>query len=111
MYNVHNAKTVRNINLAQQLIRLADLHTRCHQLKYPPIAEYLNAKPTILIGLDKGHSGIPRDTVECDNGPVAVNTRLGWLIYGKQPHRVDGECSREIIMHCRESDADSMDDI
>ncbi|XP_035918481.1 uncharacterized protein LOC118516615 [Anopheles stephensi] len=87
--SVNSVRTVPRLNLPRQSFE-PDEGTWEH-LKRLPIREYQNAEPRMLIGLDNLRLSVPLRTVEGGVGePIAVNTRLGWCIYGK-PINVEGE--------------------
>lgn len=39
----------------------------------------------ILIGSDNYWDLVTGETIRCDGGPVAINTRIGWLLSGPLP--------------------------
>ncbi|XP_062710698.1 uncharacterized protein LOC109430659 [Aedes albopictus] len=72
-----NAHTVRNLNLPTQTFELEEA-----------AENYRNAKPEILIGVDNLKLAVPLKINEGDGtGPIAVKTRLGWCVYGRQSSR------------------------
>lgn len=84
MYQIDDAQTIRNLNLPDQTLRVPDIKAAYPQLQQLPISEYNDAVPKILIGVDNNHLGMPQQTVECDDrGLIATQTRIGWVIYGR----------------------------
>lgn len=78
-----DARTVTCLDLPKQTIDYERLKAKYPYLSRLPISSYLDAKPTLLIGLDHGRLTIPFDVVEGEpNEPIASKTRLGWCIGG-----------------------------
>lgn len=83
-YAMGDVRTVHNLQLPKQTIALSELHSKYHHLKNLPISDLNNAMPKILIGLGHCNLGMPRQTVNGDEGFVAIRTKLGWMLYGQQ---------------------------
>lgn len=82
-YSLTNVRAVKSLNLPLQTVDKRNLINRYPVLKDVPIAEYHDAKPRILIGLNNISLTVAKTVVECGaNHPVAVETPLGWVIYG-----------------------------
>lgn len=98
-HNINNARTVRKLELPTQTVNAAQLSDRYHHFNGLPIADYENAVPKILIGLDNSHLGLPRQIVPCDDdGFVAIRTQLGWVAYGKQSAQA-GADDPAVVLH------------
>lgn len=98
LWNVH---TVKNLALPQQSLNMETLRKDFPYLCSIPANSYQNAKPTILIGLDHPRFSVAskaRYMGEFD--PVAINTRLGWIVFGTKP-RTSGSILH--ICDCHES--------
>ncbi|XP_065075863.1 uncharacterized protein LOC135699513 [Ochlerotatus camptorhynchus] len=80
MSNVH---TIQNLQLRPQTLVYSELLQRYQHLGGLPVESYSNVCPRILIGLDHaslGHAMKSREGKPYE--PIAVKTRLGWIIYG-----------------------------
>lgn len=79
---LNGVRTIQNINLPSQSLRVSQLGEHLQRLN---IADYTDATPTILIGLDNCRLGMARKIVTSESGgPIAAKTSLGWVIYGPQ---------------------------
>ncbi|XP_065075304.1 uncharacterized protein LOC135699056 [Ochlerotatus camptorhynchus] len=95
-YKLINARTVQNLNLPTQSFELEEAAKKFAHLKKLPIQSYNYARPEILIGLDNLKLAVPLKTREGDgSGPIAVKTRLGWCVYGRQ----DSTSSEDYSFH------------
>ncbi|XP_055641601.1 uncharacterized protein LOC129778611 [Toxorhynchites rutilus septentrionalis] len=84
-FNMINVRTVSSLNLPSQTFRMEEAVKQFGRLKQLPIKSYKNAVPRLLIGLDNLNLSVPLKSREGKGeGPVAVKTRLGWCVYGKQ---------------------------
>lgn len=80
---VNDVRTVKKLALPEQTLRIGDLKHDFQYLKGLPIAEYKNATPRLLIGINNLHLSVPLKMKEGRaNEPVAMKTRLGWCVYG-----------------------------
>lgn len=107
MHYINGAKTVRNLKLPRQTVRLDELHTRYQNLKHLPVAEYENATPKILIGQNNYHLGVPRKQYKHDGDPIASKTLLGWVIYGSHQRDFVGICR----VQQNDNDSEAMEDV
>ncbi|XP_055543524.1 uncharacterized protein LOC129729067 [Wyeomyia smithii] len=83
-YKVEGARTVAKLNLPSQSFKAETAVQRFEHLQNLPVHGYENAVPKLFIGVDNLHLAVPLKTKEGEAGPVAVKTRLGWCVYGKQ---------------------------
>lgn len=75
--------TVKSLNLPMQSLDYKILSQRYRHLRKLPIESYSDAVPQILIGLNHFDLGVSSRIREgSPHEPVAVCTKLGWLIYG-----------------------------
>ncbi|XP_059217620.1 uncharacterized protein LOC131994760 [Stomoxys calcitrans] len=78
-----NVCTVESLSLPVQSLNYKLLAQRYRHLRNLPVKSYVNAEPKLLIGLNHLNLGISNKIREgASNEPVAVRTKLGWLIYG-----------------------------
>lgn len=78
-----NVYAWKNLNLPCQNINANELISSYPQLKEIPIRNFTNAKPRLLIGLNNARLGFSKNWIDCPpSGPIAVETALGWLLYG-----------------------------
>lgn len=83
LFTLNNARTVRNLNLPRQSISSQSLAKEFSHLKNIPVASFENQQPSLLIGLDNVTLITSLKLREGSSGqPVAVKTRLGWVIFG-----------------------------
>ncbi|KAF6202325.1 hypothetical protein GE061_004723 [Apolygus lucorum] len=99
-YDLHNARTVRNLCLPVQTVDVEGLAERWAHLKDVEATSYHDAKPRILIGEDNWPLTIPLKVV-CGpwNGPVASKTRLGWVVHGNPQGTVSKTEKHHQVMH------------
>lgn len=88
-YKLTNVRTVQNLKLRPQTLLASELQIRYRHLAGIPVESYINASPQILIGLDNAQLGYVFKSREGKPfEPIAVKTRLGWIIYGScSPNR------------------------
>lgn len=97
-FQLHNVRTVRDMNLPMQTVKISSIDDRHGHLRGLPICEYRNAVPQILIGLDSCHLGVAAETrANRGGGSFAACTPLGWIVYGPQ-----STSSHARILFCRE---------
>ncbi|XP_017487332.1 PREDICTED: uncharacterized protein LOC108375696, partial [Rhagoletis zephyria] len=100
-----NVCTVESLNLPTQTLDYELLSQRYRHLRKLPIESYTNAKPKLLIGLNHFKMGISTKTFEgAPHEPVAVCTKLGWLIYGTVAEHNSRKQFNFHICDCSESD-------
>ncbi|XP_055623389.1 uncharacterized protein LOC129766818 [Toxorhynchites rutilus septentrionalis] len=82
-YDLSGVDTMSSLQIRPQTLLLAEI-----QIKYPylaklPLESYYDVSPRILIGLDHARLGHAIKSREGgDNEPIAVKTRLGWMLFG-----------------------------
>lgn len=83
-YKLKEVRSVKQIDLPLQTLNIADLHMNDRCIKRLPINSYRDAKPMLLIGLNHSYLGAPLQTSvrSSNNGPIAIKTKLGWIVYG-----------------------------
>ncbi|XP_075160331.1 uncharacterized protein LOC142233319 [Haematobia irritans] len=80
---VADVRTVKYLALPSQTVDMEQLTKSFPYLKNIPIQGYQNAIPRILIGLNNARLCVSKRIKEGKvNEPVAICTRLGWLLYG-----------------------------
>lgn len=94
--------TVSQLSLPPQTIIYKKLCQQYPHLKNLPISDYENATPRLLIGVNNLSLGIPLEIRESSPAaPIAVRTRLGWLIYGNRGYSSSPEkCFNFHICDC-----------
>ncbi|XP_053697434.1 uncharacterized protein LOC128744438 [Sabethes cyaneus] len=71
-------------------------------LKGLPIKDYQNAHPTVLLGLNHSHLLVAMDKkTGNENEPIAIRTKLGWMIFGNISTSVEYE---HVMMHDEEEE-------
>ncbi|XP_062557575.1 uncharacterized protein LOC134222446 [Armigeres subalbatus] len=106
-FKLSNVCTVANLNLPSQTFQLEEAVKHFDHLKQLPIRSYKNAVPKLLIGLEHLKLAVPLKMKEgSGEGPIAVKTRLGWCVYGRQQPRVESgfnfhicECTSNKQLH------------
>lgn len=58
-FDLTDVRTVRGLSLPMQSVNMAELSDSWPHLNGLPVANYTDAKPTIMIGLDHHHLGVP----------------------------------------------------
>lgn len=105
-YRLKNVRTVNDLALPAQTVNIENLQTQYKHLKNIDVSNYENAVPQLMIGNKDSKIGVPQDVRESDwDSPIAIKTRLGWVVYGSTSDRCDKsekyhqfhvcECSRE----------------
>ena len=82
-FTLKNVRTVKDLQLPIQILNVDELVKQYKHLDGIFVEGYQQAQPTILIGLDQTHliTAIER-RIGGDHEPMAIRTKLGWLIYG-----------------------------
>ena len=81
-YLIKDVRTVSNLQLPVQTINYKDMCEDYPHLAKLPITSFKRAQPKIL-GLSHSHLLIPIKRMEAGpNKPIAIETPLGWLIFG-----------------------------
>lgn len=82
-YSLDEVRTVENLQLPMQTVDYQDMCADFPYLSRLPISSYKRARPRILIGLNHSHSMLPMNKRSSGpNKPMAIETPLGWLIFG-----------------------------
>lgn len=83
VFNLMGVHTVHNLALPSQSINMNELCRSFPYLESVPVVSYVNAKPSILIGLDHPKLGLA-SKVKCGGefDPVALKSKLGWIVFG-----------------------------
>lgn len=83
VFQIEGAHTVERLLLPKQSLSYGALAERYPHLRGLPIADYEQAEPKVLIGLDNLRLCIPLKIREgYHHEPIAAKCRLGWTIYG-----------------------------
>ncbi|XP_062707859.1 uncharacterized protein LOC134288121 [Aedes albopictus] len=83
-FQLSNVRTVRELGLPSQTLNYSELSRSYPHLQGLPVNSYVNARPSMIIGIEHVHlltSLKLREGGRCD--PVATKTRLGWCVYGR----------------------------
>ncbi|XP_073821618.1 uncharacterized protein [Musca autumnalis] len=82
-FMLHDVRTVKNLELPKQTLNFEDVVKYNPHLKGLPVESYVNAKPTILIGVNNWRVAVPMKIREGGyNQFIATKTRLGWTLQG-----------------------------
>ncbi|XP_062703670.1 uncharacterized protein LOC115259000 [Aedes albopictus] len=82
-FQLVGVRTVEELMLPQQTLNVDELKHRYPHLKGLPIDSYYDARPRILIGMKHVQVSLVLKSREGSIGdPVAVKTRLGWIVCG-----------------------------
>ncbi|XP_073813433.1 uncharacterized protein [Musca autumnalis] len=106
-YKISNIFLIKNLELPTQSFALNGL--KCSSdLSKLPIENYFNIKPQMILSLTHAFLTVPIDVPMCpdDNGPIAVKTRLGWVVYG--PCGTESEHLTKRVLHTRKSSAEDV---
>ncbi|XP_055615480.1 uncharacterized protein LOC129761755 isoform X3 [Toxorhynchites rutilus septentrionalis] len=95
---LHNVRTVQQLQLPAQTMRYEALVHTYHNLKGLPVRSYTDAIPGIIIGIEHIRLLTALETREGrDNEPVATKTCLGWCILGKNSD--SGATTEQLNLH------------
>ncbi|XP_062555732.1 uncharacterized protein LOC134220646 [Armigeres subalbatus] len=84
-YTIDNVLTVGELNLPKQSFNYEILSVQYPHLIGLPLQSYSDVAPRMIIGLEHVRLLTSLKTREGRNeGPIAVKTRLGWSVFGKQ---------------------------
>ncbi|XP_062700521.1 uncharacterized protein LOC134284941 isoform X2 [Aedes albopictus] len=82
-FRLGEVHTVENLQLRPQTMLVDEMQGKYQYLKGLPVESYQEVSPRLLIGLDHASLG---NVMKCREGkpnePIAVKTRLGWMIFG-----------------------------
>ncbi|XP_058448964.1 uncharacterized protein LOC131428921 [Malaya genurostris] len=100
-YALKDVRTVKDINLPLQSIDYEQLAAKYKHLNGLPISSYCYARPKVLIGLNYSHLLLPLDRrTGGHEKPIAIKTKLGWMIFGT----ISGSVTGEHLMIIQEED-------
>ncbi|XP_037813254.1 uncharacterized protein LOC119604600 [Lucilia sericata] len=102
-YQISEVYLVKNLELPTQSFNLNDINYQSH-LNDLPITSYSKIKPQMIISLTHAFLTVPVNIPICpdNNGPIAVKTRLGWVVYG--PNGMERHCVLKSVFHSRRQD-------
>ncbi|XP_053698559.1 uncharacterized protein LOC128745509 [Sabethes cyaneus] len=90
-FQLSEVHTVGSLELRPQTLRIPELQEKYRHLQGLPLESYQEVSPRLLIGLDHASLG---NVMKCREGksnePIAVKTRLGWMIYGRCSRTTNG---------------------
>ncbi|XP_065365403.1 uncharacterized protein LOC135958426 [Calliphora vicina] len=96
-------RTVKQLSLPSQSINYKNLCNQYPHLKGLPINDFTNAEPSVLLGINNLKFCIPTRVKEGKNNePIAIRTRLGWLLCGNS--NIDQTKQIEYNFHTCECD-------
>lgn len=76
---------MNDLRLPLQSVKMNELMKRYPQLSGLSLKSLVSAKARILIGLNNARLGYVKQYVDCPpDGPIAVETPLGWILYGSE---------------------------
>ncbi|XP_058838792.1 uncharacterized protein LOC131694254 [Topomyia yanbarensis] len=81
--SLREVHTVESLQLRPQTLLMPEILAKYRHLMGLPVESYQEVSPRLLIGLDHASLGNVMNYREGKpNEPIAVKTRLGWMIYG-----------------------------
>lgn len=84
-FQLNNVRTVQKLQLQEQTFQYEELQKIYPHLRGLPLRSYVDAVPRIIIGIEHAQLLTTLKVREGrSNEPIAVKTRLGWCVYGKQ---------------------------
>ncbi|XP_058828395.1 uncharacterized protein LOC131688239 [Topomyia yanbarensis] len=100
-FKLNNVRTVQKLNLQGQSFQYDELQKLYPHLRGLPLRSYVNAVPRIIIGIEHAQLLTSLKVREGrTNEPVAMKTRLGWCVYGKQAG--DSAAVEQLHVHTEE---------
>ncbi|XP_062557274.1 uncharacterized protein LOC134222147 [Armigeres subalbatus] len=82
-YNLTGVNTLSSLQIRPQTLLISELQAKFPYLSGLPLEGYYDVSPRLLIGLDNSSLGHGSKCKEGRwNEPIALKTRLGWLVYG-----------------------------
>lgn len=104
-YKISKIFLVKNLELPMQSFSINEVNHSSHLSKLP-IDDYYKIKPQMILSLTHAFLTVPVEIPRCpdDNGPIAVKTRLGWVVYG--PTGTGNEHVVKRVLHSRRFDED-----
>lgn len=99
-------RTVQHLSLPSQTINYEKLSSQFQHLKGLPIKNYIDAVPSVLIGLDNISLCTPNRIREGRIGePTAICTRLGWILCGNMLGKPNEKIYTCHVCECNETDS------
>lgn len=100
-FRLDNIRTIQHLTLPIQSLNRRALLAENPHLSEIPFQTFENAHPTILLGLDHHHLGVPHQIKMSSNqdGIVAAETKLGWVIYGSSGRK---KLPGAVVLHINE---------
>lgn len=111
---LRNVRAIERLNLPQQSLVVDELVSKYPLLDGLPLIGYQNVKPLVLIGLNNAHLTFSRKTIDCSpDGPLAVQTPLGWVVYGPtgMPGVSQQKSSQMLVVHESKHDRRQQEDL
>ncbi|XP_053699046.1 uncharacterized protein LOC128746016 [Sabethes cyaneus] len=82
-YELRGVYTMSYLQIRPQTLVLSEMQKKYPHLAGIPLEAYQDISPRILIGLDNAKLGyVIKSREGKQNEPIAVKTRLGWMVYG-----------------------------
>ncbi|XP_073814583.1 uncharacterized protein, partial [Musca autumnalis] len=88
IYEMNNVYITKKLNLPKQSLNLQSMMSDRTFLRGIPIEEYKDVKPKMIISLSHAYLTVPLESpkILSPQGPIAIKTRLGWIVYGPAKH-------------------------
>ncbi|XP_055604521.1 uncharacterized protein LOC129752777 [Uranotaenia lowii] len=104
-FKLNNVRTVANLILPSQTLDYESMKKTYPHLRGLPIHSYSDATPSMIIGIEHATLLTSLKTREgCSNDPIAVKTRLGWCVFGRQMNGV--QSIETLNVHCQPQQCD-----
>ena len=102
-YHIQKIFTTKNLSLPKQSCQIGEFakSPKTAHLKKLNIENYSNVQPKLILSLNHAFLTVPIEKpIVCENGgPIAIKTRLGWLLYGPVQEEEFDASNR--VMHVR----------
>ncbi|XP_055612169.1 uncharacterized protein LOC129758643 [Uranotaenia lowii] len=100
-FKLGNVRTVNELKLPRQSLDYDEMQKHYPHLRGLPVESYDDVSPGIIIGIEHVHLLTQLKIREGRQGePVAVKTRIGWCVFGKQLSFLDE--AQQLHVHCDE---------
>ncbi|XP_055523265.1 uncharacterized protein LOC129717404 [Wyeomyia smithii] len=112
-FHFENVRTVSELQLPPQSLDVKQLQSEYRHLRGVPAQSYRDVRPRLLIGVQHAYATLVRKSREGRVGqPIAINTNLGWTIYGGAPN---GQSMSMLhyayhVKQCNHDDVDKIND-
>lgn len=84
-FNLCNVRTIEDIGLPSQTMNARELQKKIEHLRGLSLVDFANVKPLIIIGLEHAKLLVGnRQRVGNMGEPVALKTKLGWVVFGRK---------------------------